>query len=90
MQFQSSFDRSAFTHYKQTVDLINAFTLNLLPGCIRTYYSSDTITQVTSHISKRDLLYPLQFLNSLKFPSIPHHELNLQVGSVIILLRNIN
>ena len=35
-------------------------------------------------------MYPTEFLNSLKFPGIPNHELRLKVGLPVMLLRNIN
>ncbi|KAF7284075.1 hypothetical protein GWI33_022692 [Rhynchophorus ferrugineus] len=34
--------------------------------------------------------YPTEFLNSLELFSLPPHNLKLKVGSVIIMLRNIN
>ncbi|XP_055902132.1 uncharacterized protein LOC129938531 [Eupeodes corollae] len=34
--------------------------------------------------------YPTEFLNSLELPGIPPHNLQLRVGSVVIMLRNIN
>jgi hypothetical protein len=35
-------------------------------------------------------LYPIEFLNTLKYPGIPDHELRLKVGLLVMLLRNIN
>jgi hypothetical protein len=32
----------------------------------------------------------MEFLNTLKFPGIPDHELKLKVGLPVVLLRNIN
>ncbi|XP_068625392.1 ATP-dependent DNA helicase pif1-like [Battus philenor] len=34
--------------------------------------------------------YPIEFLNSLDVPGLPPHNLRLKVGSVVIMLRNIN
>nr|CAD1830002.1 unnamed protein product [Ananas comosus var. bracteatus] len=36
------------------------------------------------------MLYPVDFLNSLKFNGILNHEIKLKVGAPIMLLRNIN
>ena len=35
-------------------------------------------------------MYPTEFLNSLKCPGIPDHEIRLKVGLPVMLLRNIN
>ena len=34
--------------------------------------------------------YPTEFLNSLELPELPPHNLELKIGSVVMLLRNIN
>lgn len=66
------------------------YVINLIPGSKKTYFSNDKISQAADQISEYELLYPTEFLNSLKFSSIPDHELNLKVGCEIMLLRNIN
>jgi ATP-dependent DNA helicase PIF1 len=35
-------------------------------------------------------MYTKEFLNTLKFPGMPNHELKLKVGLPVMLLRNIN
>jgi ATP-dependent DNA helicase PIF1 len=37
-----------------------------------------------------DSLYPVEFLNTLRFSGITNHELQLKVGVPILLLRNLN
>ncbi|GJZ10463.1 DNA helicase [Tanacetum coccineum] len=40
--------------------------------------------------SETELLYPMEYLNIITFPGFPPHELELKVGSPIMLLRNVN
>ena len=35
-------------------------------------------------------MYPIEFLNTLRFSGIPNHKLELKVGVPIILLHNLN
>jgi ATP-dependent DNA helicase PIF1 len=37
-----------------------------------------------------DSLYPVEFLNTLKFSSIANHKLEFEMGVLILLLRNFN
>ncbi len=37
-----------------------------------------------------DLLYPMEFLNTLQFSGIANHKFELKVGVLILLLRNLN
>lgn len=56
-----------------------------IPGEMRTYKSVDTATNEDDVVN-----YPPEFLNSLDLPGLPPHNLQLKVGSVVIMLRNIN
>jgi hypothetical protein len=47
------------------------------------YYSADSVVHGEQHG-----IYPTEFLNTLSFSGIPPHELHLQEGCPIILLRN--
>ncbi|KAK1578847.1 hypothetical protein Q3G72_033559 [Acer saccharum] len=69
----------------------------LLPGG-RTAHSrgdnnishSDSICKASRKVFDQDMMFPVEFLNSLKFPGLPNHELHLKIGIPLILLRNIN
>jgi hypothetical protein len=50
----------------------------------RTYISADSVMD-----PQQAGQYPTEFLNSLDFSGVPPHELHLQVGCPIILLRNL-
>jgi hypothetical protein len=52
------------------------------------YRSCDSVCNAS--VDGIDELYPTEFLNTLKFPGIPDHELKLKVGLPVMLLRNIN
>ena len=66
---------------------INEEILLRLPGDIRTYYSADDVQ--TDDEDER-ALYPVEFLNSLTPSGMPPHCLNLKIGAVVMLLRNID
>lgn len=67
---------------------INAINFQIqakLPGVVTTYKSIDSVMNQDEAMN-----YPIEFLNSLEPAGMPPHCLNLKVGSLIILLRNIN
>ncbi|XP_076273146.1 uncharacterized protein LOC143204485 [Rhynchophorus ferrugineus] len=56
-----------------------------ITGELRIYKSVDSATNQDDVVN-----YPPEFLNSLDLPGLPPHNLQLKVGSVVIMLRNIN
>lgn len=67
------------------VNAINHQIQEKLPGDVTTYKSVDTVMNQDEAVN-----YPVEFLNSLEPSGMPPHCLNLKVGSVIMLLRNMN
>ncbi|CAL9237637.1 unnamed protein product, partial [Arabidopsis halleri] len=56
-------------HSGRDMDQINDYMLSLLPGEEKECYSADSISP--SHASPNDdMLYPLEFLNSIKVPGL--------------------
>ncbi|KAH8975741.1 hypothetical protein BDL97_01G174700 [Sphagnum fallax] len=84
-------ERAILTPLNENVDALNklindkyAFTKH--DGSLaqhRVYYSADSVVHGEQHG-----IYPTEFLNTLSFSGIPPHELHLQEGCPIILLRN--
>ncbi|GKB35534.1 DNA helicase [Tanacetum coccineum] len=74
----------------ETADTINAHVLSLLNNIRRVYLSSDEATPHGNDGGETELLYPNEYLNTLKFAGLPPHSLELKVGVPIILLRNLN
>ncbi|GJS86168.1 DNA helicase [Tanacetum coccineum] len=75
---------------KDTSDAVNAKILSLIEGPSRTYLSKDEDFIVGRETSETEMLYPMKYLNTINFPGFPPHELQLNVGSPIMLLRNVN
>ena len=67
------------------VNELNLKIQEQITGESRIYKSVDSATNQDDVVN-----YPPEFLNSLDLPGLPPHNLQLKVGSVIIMLRNIN
>ncbi|GBN57892.1 hypothetical protein AVEN_30384-1 [Araneus ventricosus] len=57
----------------------------MIPGPVTEYRSIDTVVDSDDAVN-----FPIEFLNSLDPPGMPPHRLHLKIGSVIILLRNLD
>ena len=83
-------ERAILAPTNEIVNKINDQILSLVDEEERVYLSSDAVCKSSNSITDLDMLYPVEFLNSLEFPGIPKHELKLKVGIPIMLLRNLN
>ena len=83
-------NRAVVTPYYETANDFNEYTLGLLPGPIRTYLSSEKIADSPMTPESLKESYPTEFLNKLTFSGLPNRRLNLKIGCVIMLLRNIS
>ena len=82
--------RAILTPKNDTVHQLNMLLMEKIPGEAKEYLSSDSIEMDGEPDETTDLLYPTEFLNSLKFPSLPDHCLKLKIGSPVMLIRNMN
>lgn len=70
---------------------MNKYTHVIFIGRLKEIYlCSDIVCKILVDDETENILYPTKFLNSLKFNSVPNHDLKLKICAPIILLRNIN
>nr|ABD65060.1 hypothetical protein 27.t00039 [Brassica oleracea] len=93
--FQTSTDKDLYRHRailtptNDEVDKINDYMLSQLPGEEKVYLSSDSIIPSDVDIEE-NVVYPAEFLNSVKVAGLPRHCLKLKVGAPIMCLRNMD
>lgn len=77
--------RSILSLRNDSVDEINEIILEKLPEPLKIYKSIDTTVDECEAT-----IYPTEFLNSLNHSGIPQYNLKLKVGSMFMLMRNLN
>ncbi|XP_058742589.1 uncharacterized protein LOC131625469 [Vicia villosa] len=95
--FEAKFNNVAFLQSRailagtiETVDEINHYVLDNLPGDEKEYLSSDSVdTHDGDGNECFDVLTP-EFLNGLRTSGLPNHRIRLKVNTPIMLLRNID
>ncbi|ONM60681.1 uncharacterized protein [Zea mays] len=83
-------ERAILSPTNDVIDTVNNFVVTLIPGDPREYLSCDSIVKGPDSNDSYDLLYPVEFLNSITGNNFPQHQLILKKGVPIMLLRNIN
>nr|XP_027098951.1 uncharacterized protein LOC113718236 [Coffea arabica] len=83
-------NRAILAPTNDVVDEVNSVILSSIPAHSRIYLSADRICPTSDCGLEQASLYPVEFLNTLKFSGIPNHSIELKVGIPIILLRNMN
>ncbi|WVZ59187.1 hypothetical protein U9M48_009374 [Paspalum notatum var. saurae] len=74
----------------ENVKEINEYIMDQIEGDTVIYLSSDSVSKSMCYNHEMEHQYPTEFLNTLKSPGIPNHQLKLKVGLPVMLLRNIN
>lgn len=78
-------ERALLAPTNEAVHKMNDNILLQIPGEIMKYKSIDSMTDENEVVN-----YPQEFLNSLEPSGMPQHTLNLKVGSMIMMIRNLN
>ncbi|XP_071728495.1 uncharacterized protein [Rutidosis leptorrhynchoides] len=71
-------------------DMINNVIVSTIQKSNKTYYSNDEAKPYGNDRGESEVLYPNEYLNTLNFPGVHPHELQLKLGIPVILLRNLN
>jgi ATP-dependent DNA helicase PIF1 len=64
--------------------------VSIIPGDTKEYFSCDSIAKGLDSHTSYDMLYPIEFLNSIGGNNFPSHHLILKKGILIMLLHNLN
>ncbi|KAG2596891.1 hypothetical protein PVAP13_5KG209907 [Panicum virgatum] len=83
-------ERAILATTNEIVDEINDYMINILPNPEREYLSADSISKCSDAVNDANILYPVEYLNTLNANNYPPHKLRLKVGVPIMLLRNLN
>jgi ATP-dependent DNA helicase PIF1 len=83
-------ERVILTPTNDMADKINNYIMSLIPDYEKEYLSSDSILKGLDSHDSYDLLYPVEFLNSLNGNNFPQHKLSLKKGVPVMLLQNLN
>lgn len=83
-------DRAILTPTNELTDTVNDYVVSLVQGQEKEYLSSVSIAKSTGLHEAYDLLYPVEFLNSINGNNFPHHRITLKEGVPIMLLQNLN
>ena len=77
--------RAILSAKNKNVDNLNTKIPSHINGQIHSFKWIDSITDPNEVVN-----YPTEFLNPLDLPGLPPHNIQLKVGSVLIMLRNFN
>jgi hypothetical protein len=77
-------ERAILCPRNEIVDQINDYIKSHIQEVEVTYLSYDSVCNTS--IDDMEHMYPTEFFNTLKFPGMPNHELNLKVGLPVMLL----
>jgi hypothetical protein len=76
--------RSILSARNDSVDSLNAKILQDFPGQEKTFHSADSIKQ--DGTEENILIYPVEYLNSIKASGLPLSKLKLKLGCPVMVL----
>ena len=82
-------ERTILTSRNDDVDDINEKMLSDFPGEEKSFLSADSVKENNEN-GEGELMYPVEYLNSINCSGLPLHKLQLKVGCPVMILRNLN
>ncbi|XP_015959495.1 uncharacterized protein LOC107483389 [Arachis duranensis] len=83
-------DRAILAPTLELVDEINRYMKSLNPTKAQTYFSSEKACPMENNNDILASVYTLELLNTIRCSRVPNHDLTLNVGTPVMLLRNID
>jgi ATP-dependent DNA helicase PIF1 len=83
-------NRAVLAPTLEVVEKINDYVLASFPGDSKEYLSCDSIAKCDDDVGVDCRWITTEFLNEIKCSGLPNHKLNLKIGVVVMLLRNVN
>ncbi|OMO62414.1 DNA helicase PIF1, ATP-dependent [Corchorus olitorius] len=71
-------ERAIVTLINETVDALNHYILDRIPGEAKIYLSSDSLSGASAGFQDQHRLYPPEILNKISVPGVPDHKLDLK------------
>ncbi len=69
---------------------LNNLILDRMDGVAKSYFSWNKISDKAEDYNSLSQNFPVDFLNTIEGYGLPPHNLKLKVGSIIMLIRNLN
>ncbi|XP_074296486.1 uncharacterized protein LOC141626705 [Silene latifolia] len=82
-------ERAILAPTNEIVERVNEHVLSLMPGEVREYLSSDSISKA-DNVGNYGDVYSTEFLNSIRCSGLPNHQITLKIGAPIMLMRNLD
>jgi ATP-dependent exoDNAse (exonuclease V) alpha subunit len=82
--------RAILSSRNTDVDEINQDILNNFPGEELVFHSADSVLNNNPDSAQGELMYPVEYLNSINCSGLPLAKLKIKIGCPVMVLRNIN
>lgn len=83
-------ERSILTPTHAIISDINSFIPDQIPGTTYTYYSQDSLCDNECNDNDFGSTFSDKYLKLKNMPYISRHDLKLKVGSLIMVMKNLN